>query len=321
MNTRDDDMYVAASMYYVQGETMDAIARTLNVSRSTVSRLLRDSRDTGLVRITLSKPTRTSSAISKTISKAFGVTCHVVPVKAGISDIARLEKVARIAAGLVNVAVENKKRLGIAWGTTSAAVVAHLPHQEESGLTIVQLNGGANAHQVGAPFVGRLLQTAADAYGATIAQFHTPAFFDHATTREALWQERSIKRVLELQRSCDVALFGVGTFVGPMTSHVYAAGYLDRADVEEIRRVGAVGDVCTVLLREDGTWADIPLNRRASGLTPREMSSIPRRICVCAGPARVAPLLGALRAQSATDLVIDDETALALIHRAGLRLE
>ena len=47
MNERSDQLYLAASLYYVQGETMESIARQLKVSRSTVSRLLQEARDQG----------------------------------------------------------------------------------------------------------------------------------------------------------------------------------------------------------------------------------------------------------------------------------
>ena len=78
-----------------------------------------------------------------------------------------------------------------------------------------------------------------------------------------------------------------------------------------------MGDVCTVMLREDGTYADIPINRGATGYTPAQLAEVPRRICVVSGPTKAAPLLGALRAGVATDLVIDWDTAKALLTRAN----
>ncbi|MGT3784074.1 sigma factor-like helix-turn-helix DNA-binding protein, partial [Staphylococcus aureus] len=44
-------MYQAASRYYVQDETMESIARALKLSRSSVSRLLKEARESGMVRI------------------------------------------------------------------------------------------------------------------------------------------------------------------------------------------------------------------------------------------------------------------------------
>jgi DNA-binding transcriptional regulator LsrR (DeoR family) len=78
---------------------------------------------------------------------------------------------------------------------------------------------------------------------------------------------------------------------------------------------GVVGDVCTVLLREDGSYADVPLNERATGLTPAELQQVPRRICVVADPSRAPAVIGALKAGVATDLVLDERTARAVLDR------
>ena len=78
---------------------------------------------------------------------------------------------------------------------------------------------------------------------------------------------------------------------------------------------GVVGDVATVLLREDGSWRDIGFNERASGLNPAELARVPRRFCVVADPSRAAAVVGALRAGTTTDLVIDDGTARAVVDR------
>ena len=48
MNGRYDEMYAAAERHYLRGETMESIAHTLGVSRSTVSRLLTQAREEGI---------------------------------------------------------------------------------------------------------------------------------------------------------------------------------------------------------------------------------------------------------------------------------
>lgn len=74
--------------------------------------------------------------------------------------------------------------------------------------------------------------------------------------------------------------------------HVYSAGYLDDDDKRALSADGVVGDVATVLLREDGSWKDIGFNERASGLTPAELARVPRRFCVVADPSRAAAVVG-----------------------------
>ena len=139
------------------------------------------------------------------------------------------------------------------------------------------------------------------------------AFFDYAETRRAMWSERSVARVLDVQRRADIALFSIGAVAGEVPSHVYSAGYLEREDIETLEAEGVVGDVCTVFLRADGTYEDLTLNERATGPTPAELRRIPRRVCAVAGDSKVIPLLAALRAGVITHLVVDEQTATKLM--------
>ena len=220
--------YEAASMYYVQGETMEVIAHHLGVSRSPVSRRLARARQEGVVRVSLVQP------------------------------------------------------------------------------------GGAGSLE------GRMAQV----FGVRTISFPVPAFFDHVATREAMWSERSVKRVLSVVRRASLAVFGVGALDalnGALPSQVYKGGHLTARDQAVLRRQNVVGDVCTVLLRADGSWRDVTLNARATGPTPAQLARIPRRLCVAAGTGKARALLAALRARTATDLVVDDATARAVLDLAEAR--
>ena len=307
----DTRLYEAARLYHLEGETMEAIAKRLRVSRSTVSRLLKAARESGLVRVSLAPDHSATDDLARDVGEAFDVQAHVDAESGG--ELRRLDAVARVAARLLGEWVEPGHVVGVAWGTTVSAVVSHLEPRPLTGVTVVQLNGAANPSTSGIPYAGSIMTGMAEAFRATATFFPVPAFFDHVETRRAMWRERSIERVLAAQRRCDLAVFGVGSLRGSLRSHVYTAGYLDEADIAALARQGVVGDVCTVLLREDGSWRDIDLNARATGPTPEELRRIVRRVCVVAGDAKVAPTLGALRAGVVTDLVIDEATARALM--------
>jgi len=314
MEISHDQLYAAASRYYVQGETMDTIARSLGVSRSSVSRLLAQARETGVVRITLTNHGAHSPEAQR-LADAFGIRVHVVPVGDAAAPGVRFEKVAREAAALLDDVMADDLSLGVAWGRTVSQVARHLAPKPLHGVMVVQVNGSATSEDAALPFVGSILQTIADAYGARVHLFPVPAFFDHAATKWAMWKERSVQHVLEKIRLLDVVLFGVGSLTGRVPSHVYTSGYFDAAELLEIERAGVVGDVCTVLLREDGTWDGIRFNDCATGPTPEVLRSIPRRICVVADPRRAPAVVGALRAGAVTDLVCDDSTVASVLRR------
>ena len=352
--------YEAASMYYVQGETMEVIAHHLGVSRSTVSRLLARARQEGVVRVSLVQPGGAGSLEGR-MAQVFGVRTHIVPVREGTTEIHRLQQVASVAAAhmvdLIEALAEPGRGrgvggapesgapegdkpaaagepagagrdadaggvvVGVAWGTTMSEVSAALPSRSVPGLTVVQLNGASDPVREG-PSAGEVLSRMRLSLGARTISFPVPAFFDHVATREAMWSERSVKRVLSVVRRASLAVFGVGALDalnGALPSQVYEGGHLTARDQAVLRRQNVVGDVCTVLLRADGSWRDVALNARATGPTPAQLARIPRRLCVAAGTGKARALLAALRARTATDLVVDDATARAVLDLAEAR--
>lgn len=310
---REETLLTASSMYYLQDIKMETIASHLHMSRSSVSRLLKQARASGLVEITL-RPTPTRApGVSQYIASQFGVDVYVVPVTDAATDEERLEQVAMTTARMLTGWFDSDMILGVAWGTTLGAIARHLSKKPTRGSSIVQLNGAANNRTSGVEYVGNLMSRFGDAFDATVNLFPVPAFFDYAETRRAMWRERSVARVLDVQHRADIALFSIGAVAGEVPSHVYSAGYLEREDIETLESEGVVGDVCTVFLRADGTYEDLTLNERATGPTPAELRRVPRRVCAVAGDSKVVPLLAALRAGVITHLVVDEQTAMQLM--------
>lgn len=299
---------------------MQRIAGELGLSRSTVSRLLEEARVNGIVRISLHRPIDGSSVLEHRISELYGVQAYVAAVrpKSGAEEITHAVSV--LASRVVDALVHPGMTVAVAWGATMTAVVSQLPEREILNVDVVQLHGSINS-QLGemdgalSEFKSGMdvVESFARAYSGRPHIFAVPAFFDFKETKMTLWRERSTKRILDLQRRANLAVFGVGTYENSMYSQVYAEGYLGREDLNYLTEEGVVGDVCTVFLRHDGTWQGIELNQRCSGMLPDELSRIPQRVCVINGPHKVPALRGALAAGLVTDLVLDQDSAVRLV--------
>jgi len=303
----------AAHLYYLQDLTMDAIADELGTSRSSVSRLLKYARDTGLVDIQIRSPLDQAAALSRSIRSRFGVHAHVVPVPDHTSDVDRLERVALSAARILTQYVESNMVIGISWGSTVSAVSRYLVPKTTHGSTVVQINGAANTRTTGIVYASEILRRFGEAYGAFVQQFPVPAFFDDPATKDMLFRERSIRRVLDLHERMDLVVFGVGAPQAPVPSHVYSGGYLDPSDRDELAAAGVVGDVSTVFYRADGSWKDIGVNARAGAPDLDTIKRAPRRVCVVAGRSKAASLKGALAAGLVTDLILDESVGQAIL--------
>lgn len=313
MGVRDRDILRAASMYYLQDLKMATIAKHLGTSRSTVSRMVKLARETGLVEINLRPSNSNAPGLGRQLSEMYGIEAYVVDVSDTSSEIDRLDQVAIAAARLLGTWFDSNMILAVAWGTTLSAISRRLPRKALRGSAIVQLNGAANTRTSGVEYAGDLIAEFGRAFDARVHYFPVPAFFDYAATKEAMWRERSVRRILALQSKADIALFSVGALSGGLPSHVYTAGYLEPEDVRLLDEEGVVGDVCTVFLRGDGTYRDVALNARATGPSPRELRRVSRRVCVVAGDNKAVPLRAALRAGVVTHLVVDEVTATRLL--------
>lgn len=312
---RDAAAVRAARMYYLQDLTMDAIAAELGTSRSTVSRLLSRAREIGIVEIRLRSPSELGDRLEAELGARYRVAAHVVTVPETVSDIDRLDRVARTAARILDDHVESNTTIGVAWGSTVASISRHLAAKRTHNTVVVQLNGAGNVRSTGIEYASAILDRFGDAYGATIEQLPVPAVFDDPGTKEAMWRERSTRRVLGIQAKADVAVFGVGSPFAEVPSRVYLGGYLDASDVESLARDGVVGDVATVFYRADGSTDGVAINRRTTGPDLARLRRIPRRLCAVSGVQKLPSLRGALAAGVVTDLVLDDALARALLER------
>ena len=309
MTDRDQDILKAASMYYLQDLKMETIARHLGTSRSTVSRMIKEARESGLVEINLRPLQSRVPGMRQHFRERYGIEAFIVPIVNSLSIEDRHEQVAITCARLVANWFQSEMVLAVAWGTTTSEVARHLTKKHTQASSVVQLNGAANTRTSGVSYAGDLIAAFAEAFGAHSVHFPVPAFFDYQDTKAAMWRERSVRRVLDLQQAADIALFSVGALTGGLPSHVYSAGYLSSQEVQLLDSEGVVVDVCTVFLRANGTYADIPLNARASGPNPTQWREIPRRVCAVAGDNKIRPLRAALAAGVVTDLIIDEVTA------------
>ncbi|WP_309129425.1 sugar-binding domain-containing protein [Microbacterium sp.] len=315
-DTRTTAALTAAKLYYLQDMRMDSIARELGTSRSSVSRLLTYARENGLVDIRVNSPLERVGGLEDGIRERFRVAAHVVPVPGVISEVDRLERVATTAGRMLSQFVDSNMVVGVAWGSTISMVSRSLVPKQTHSTVIVQLNGAGNTQTSGLEYSSDILQRFGQAFGAQVEQFPVPAFFDDPRTREAMWRERSTRRVLSFQAKMDIAVFGLGSPRAEVPSRVYVGGYLSRDDYRSLHEDDAIGDVATVFFRADGTWRDIRLNARSTGPGLDRLRRVPRRMCVVSGAAKIGALRAAITSGLLTDVVLDETLARLLVEDA-----
>ena len=303
-----------ARLYYYQGLTTERIAQELGLSRPKVSRLLTHARQAGLIEIRVHDPEAQPQELERQIQDRFHLSgVKVVTVPANSSEDEWLKSVAVFAARHLNSLIHSEMVVGLAWGTTIDAISRHLTPKRCLHVDIVQLNGSGNVYAINNFYIADIYTRFALNYGGRAHLFPVPAFFDHRESKQVMWRERSIQRLLELGAKADLLVYSIGVANARIPSYVHAGGFLEDKDLQDLEREGVVGDIATVFFRFDGTYDHVSLNGRASGPDLSLFKRCKHALCIASGLSKAVGLRAALRGGLMSELIVDEPTARALL--------
>ncbi|RLP08977.1 sugar-binding transcriptional regulator [Propionibacterium australiense] len=305
----------AAELYWVQGKKVEDVAAELGVSRSTVSRMLARARQTGVIQFTVHREENPTDQLRRQVEQRYGVRATVAPVDQPEKAGARMLAVAGQAAAWLDAFVRPGVVLAVAWGSTVENISLQLRPHPVPGMQVVQLHGSGNVATLGTNYASLILDRIGSAFDARVHYFPVPAFFDSASTRAAMWQEKSIQQVLSLRAGADLLLTSVGTPDGDLPGHLYDSGYLTSADMAQMEREHVVGNLGGIFFRTDASTDQISVNDRSTGLPFDELRRIRQRLLVAADPAKAPAISTVLDAGLMTDVVLDAATARAIVNR------
>ena len=143
-------MLRAAELYYYGRLTHAQIAEQLATSRWTVGRLLEQAREVGIVRIIIEHPLARHHQLEVELRKQFGVRDALV-VPGQTDSSVTMQAVCRAAAQYLTALRPRPNVLGVSWGRTTSRVATALNDGWNSGVTVVQTNGGLAMDGAGHP--------------------------------------------------------------------------------------------------------------------------------------------------------------------------
>ena len=304
-----------AHLYYIKNLTQGHIAGRIGMSRSNVSRMLKEARDRGLVEIRIHAPLTAAGDLEGEIGARLGLReCLVLAnprLEAGASTAAdRVGRMSALGARYLQENIADGSVVGVSWSSTVHHVVSSRYLQEKADTSAVQLMGsigGSIAELDGVSITARL----ADTLGARAHYLHAPMLVSSTLVRDGLLRDPHIRATLEVARGADTMVVSVGTI--DRRSGQYRTGYLDDGDLQSIRARGAVGDICGSYFARDGSPVWLEMNGRTIAIGFEEMRAIPNRVGISGGPGKALANIGAVRAGLLNVLITDEDTAAEML--------
>lgn len=297
-----------AWLYYNHGLTQQAIGDMLGFSRNKVLRLLARARDEGIVQIRVDHPSIRYMELEERLTAAFGFREALV-VPSGDTPEQTLEALGQFGAMYLERTVAPGDAVGTAWGVTLRQVARHLRPRPLSDVTVVQLLGGLHADGLINPLdVARVV---AEKFEGRLQMLYTPAIVDTPEIRDALLSDNAIAQTLAAGASVKKALVGIGDVTDDSSLLRWQA--LSPAEMAELRRLGAVGDILGRHFDIHGRPVETPLSERTIGISLDALQAIPHVIAVAGGARKVEAIVGALRGGYVDTLITDHRTAEAVL--------
>jgi DNA-binding transcriptional regulator LsrR (DeoR family) len=301
-------------LHFIEGMKQSDIAATLNLSASKVNRLITQGRRLGMVKIAVESPFQQLVDLEKKLTKEAGLASAVVTPTLSGNPGTTLQQVGRAAANHLLETLRDGDVIAITGGKAVSAVVTNLEPERSFDVTVVPLTGGVQGKYY--TDVNHLATQLAERLGGSTMLVHAPLFAESREQRDMLMEMASIREVFDLARRAAVALVGVGSIQTPGSSY-FDLHPVPNPDREMLARSGVIGEFLAHLIRENGTVADYPLNSRLVALDPAELSQCPRTIGVAAGAEKVLPIRAALRGHFLNSLIVDEDTANAVLETMG----
>jgi len=186
--------------------------------------------------------------------------------------------------------------------------------RRKRGVSVVQLMGsvgGATPDIDGGQVASRLGR----ALGGKVYYLQAPMVVTDAGVRAGLLRDQHIRKTLEMARRADILFFSVGAVT--QASGIFRAGYLTELDLEYIQGQGAVGDICGVYFRQDGSPCSLELEERTIAVGGDVMRNAALRVGIGWGAAKALPSIGAIRAGLINVLVTEEECAREMLAILG----
>ncbi|MCA9964426.1 MAG: sugar-binding transcriptional regulator [Anaerolineales bacterium] len=300
-----------ADLYYLGRRSQAEIARKFGYSRSAISRLLTEAHQHGLVDIRINHPIKRSVNLETELCNRYGLRSAYVVQRSNLDYTRMLRLLGKAGAAYLDE-ITDLSILGLGWGTALFEVGNALHQRRLPLVKVVQMIGGIGH---GDPHIDGpdLARTFAQALGAQYFTLNAPHFVADARTRASLMTERHVHETLDLATQANYAFVGVGS-VEPERSALVRAGYFSAVEMDEIKRAGAVGDICGTHFDENGRILNIAINQQIVGISLRALSASNCTIVgIAGGKVKAAAILGALRGGFLDVLVTDSNAAEAVL--------
>lgn len=302
MNT-DQNLYEVARLYYEQNMTQEEIAKRLFISRSGISRLIKQAREEGVVEITIHYPYDRMRNMEYEFFRRF----HIDEIRIVDTDKrpnpSDFDTVVKLAATYINSILNDNTVMGLTWGKSIMGAIRELrPTRYLPKMHVTQMTGSIESNN---PITDGpdLVRRVAEIYGCNYHYLMVPFSVENKVVRDSLVKRPSVIETLSIAENANVLVTGIG-------SKTHWGNYMKEKELKEIEDAGAIGYVAGYYFDIHGNIIDLPeFYERIICVSKTVFSKVAFRVAVIADVVKATAVLGALRGRLINSLITSSKVA------------
>jgi len=311
MEMRNELLIRVSELYYEENLNQNEIASLLNTSRPTVSRLLDEAKETGVVEIIVHSPILKDARLAYELRKKLNLRDAIVVAGEYGYDKA-ISRCCEAALQYFYAIMENNINIGISWGVVPHTLCELLENREYYNVNVIQMVGCLGT---GNPRIDglELALRMSGKLGATYSNIHAPVYVGSKQVHDYLIAEPQIAGTIKMAMHTDIILTGIGSF-DENTSLQLSGALTDKERMALVER-GAVGHLLARPYDKDGREI-IQRGRYTIGAPLEAMKSAQWSIGISAAEFKAEAALAAVRGGYLNSLIVDKILAEKLLELA-----
>ena len=308
-----DDVRLMAQisdMYYNQDIDQKMIAKQLGLSRPTISRLITNAKEKGIVKIEIRHLGNTQYVdLERKIEKYYGLEDVILAPSFDAIDQQRAS-IGQIAAQYLNQIIKDGDVIGISMGHTLNEMVNHAQYKEVKDVLFIPLLGGLGLVRTEL-HSNSLVERMAQLYHGSFMLMHAPARVSTARICRQLMHEKGVVETIRKCDELDIAIVGIG--YPDETSSMMSTGFYDKEDIQRNREKKVAGDIAMQMYDINGDTKAYKADNTVVGLDIKKLRKVPYSVGVAGGLSKLSAIQGAIAGKYINVLITDVECGKQLI--------
>ena len=303
----DTDLMIRiARMYYEKNMSQQEIADVVYVSRSMVSRMIKQARDIGIVEINIKSSFENYYKLENQLKNCFP-NCEMMIAYSENSDLdEEFDSVCGMGSYYIENCLNNNSVFAVARGKTVANTVSMLkPDRNFPDMQIVQLTGSLSINNPNCDEMNNA-QKVQTLYGCKLNRFFAPYLMEDKNSKNMICKHQTTAKALEMGKQTNIFISGVDSLL-------FWKDYLEEKDFNNLTKNGAIGCMCGYFFDINGNIVETSLYDRAIIPDRNIFKKVDKRICIANDRFKLNALLGALRGELCNVLITNSKIATRLL--------